>query len=540
MTDKLQEPNFSGLPSAVAQAKHRWSAQVIWIIPIVAITIGISLMYKAVVDHGPTITIAFASGDGIIAGKTNVKYKEVNIGVVKSVGLSEDHKQVIATIQLDKNAEDFANEKTRFWIVRPRITASGVSGLGTLLDGPFIGSDLGLSSAKKTDFVALDVPPILTAGIPGREFIIKSASLGSHSIGTPVYFRRLIVGQVVAFELDKEGQSIAIRVFINAPYDQYVTNNTRFWNASGVDITLGASGFQLQTESLVAVLAGGIAFETPQTIEEQGTLASMSQEPVMPAPSNRIPPVSERAQVDMVFPLFQNRTLAMKQPDSVVHRYVINFKQSVRGLSAGAPVEFRGVNIGEVVSIGTAVDPKTFEFVQPVEIYLYPERIQVRSTITGVVMPYPKTKGEQLKLLKMYIDKGLRAQLRAASLLTGQQYVGIDFFPNSPKYDLNITKLPLELQSVPGAFDDFEQSLASTIKSTDKLVKKLEAEVIPELNQALKNVSAVTASDSPMQTDIRDSLREITKAAGSMKTLTDMLDQQPQSLIFGKPAESAK
>lgn len=535
MSDTSQESNLPDLPSAVAQAKHRWAPQIIWIVPIVAIVVGLSLMYKAVVDHGPTITVAFKTGDGLVAGKTFVKYKEVNIGLVKTVVLSEDHQQVIATIQLEKDAADFSRSDTRFWIVRPRITASGVSGLSTLLDGPFIASDLGQSAETKKDFVALEVPPILTGDIPGREFILRAPTLGSHNVGTPVYFRRIPVGQVVAHELDKDGKSISIRVFINAPYDQYVVNNTRFWNASGIDVSLDASGIQVQTESLVAIIAGGIAFEAPPSSSDGANHSNKEASPSNATQSGVI--LTERAKVDAVFTLFPTKAVAMKQPDARAQRFVINFKQSVRGLSVGAPVEFRGVNLGEVVSIETAMDPKTFDIVQPVEIYIYPDRLQLRSTKTGKILPSPTNESDRFKVL---LKKGLGAQLRTGSYLTGQQYIGVDFFPDAPKYTFDASKSPMELPAIPGELDDVEKTMANVIKNTDKLVKKLDEQIIPQFDKTLKNVNAITDGDSPVMTDMRDSLRALTKAAGSIKTLTDMLDQQPQSLIFGKPPEGSK
>jgi paraquat-inducible protein B len=538
MSDMSQGPKLSDLPSALARAKRRWAPQIIWIIPIVAILVGLGLAYKAVIDHGPTITIVFKSGDGLIAGKTFVKYKEVNIGLVKTVILSEDHQQVIATIKLDKDAVDFARDDTRFWIVRPRITASGVSGLSTLLDGPFIAADLGKSASKGDRFVALEVPPILTDGNPGREFILRAPTLGSHGIGTPVYFRRLNVGQVVAYDLDKDGKNISIRIFVDAPYDQYVTNNTRFWNASGIDVSIGAAGVQLQTESLVAVVAGGIAFEAPHTLDDNANRISNHPGNAVATDSTQInPALTERAKEDMVFTLFQTRVLAMKQPDTRVQRFVLKFKESVRGLSVGAPVEFRGVNIGEVASIETAMDPLTYEVIQPVEIFLYPDRLKIHSLKSGAILPPPTNEVGRLQAL---IKKGFRAQMRTASYLTGQQYIAIDFFPDAPKFTFVDSKYPPELPVVPGALDDAEKTVANVLKNTDRLMKKLDTELVPELNKTLKNLNAVTASDSPLQTDMRDSLREISKAASSMKTLTDMLDQQPQSLIFGKPAEAVK
>lgn len=533
MSDLPNQPTQSKSPMAIVESKRHWAPQLIWIIPILAILIGLNLAYKTIVNQGPYITIAFKSGDGLEAGKTVIQYKGVNIGLVKKIVLSEDNQLVIATAQLNKEAADFAKEDTRFWIVRPRVTAGGVSGLSTLLSGPFISAEIGKATTTRKDFVALEVPPILTEGIPGREFILKAPTLGSHEVGTQVYFRRLVVGEVVAYDLDKQGKDISIKVFINAPYDQYVTKNTRFWNASGIDLSIGATGIQLQTESLVAVVAGGIAFEAPPAPSNNGI--SPAAGPGVTA----VAPAAELAEANSVFQLFQTRALAMKQPDLVAQSYIVNFKQSVKGLSVGAPVEFRGVNIGEVVSIGLAFDPKTFELVQPVEFYLYPERLHARSSTTGENIEFPKTRPEQLKRIKAFIDHGLRVQLRTSSLLTGQQYLGIDMFPDAPKYAFDISKSPLLMQSVPSAFDNIEQSIASAIKNTDALVKKLDSELIPELSQSLKNINTITASESPLQIDIRDSLREISKAASSMKTLTDMLEQQPQSLLFGKPSEGS-
>jgi paraquat-inducible protein B len=521
MPDISPGSKLPDLPSAIAQTKRRWAPQIIWIIPIVAVVVGLGLLYKSIMDHGPTITVAFKTGDGIVAGKTFVKYKDVNIGLVKTVILSEDHQQVLATISLNRDADDFAKKDTRFWIVRPRITASGVSGLSTLLDGPFIAADLGKSNERSDKFSALEVPPILTGDMPGREFILRAPTLGSHGIGTPIYFRRLNVGQVVAYDLDKDGKNISIRIFISAPYDQYVTNDTRFWNASGIDVSLNASGINVQTESLVAVIAGGIAFESPHNTDTRQTNTF----------------ASERANPDTVFMISPTRSAAMKQPDTRSQRFVLNFKQSVRGLFVGAPVEFRGVTMGEVVSIETAMDPKTFEVIQPVEIFVFPDRLKVRDIKTGTILPPPANEIDRLREL---IKKGFRAEMRTLSYLSGQQYIALDFYPDAPKYTFNASKYPPELPVIPSSLEDAEKTIGNVLKNTDRIMKKLDEQTIPEFNKTLKNVNALTDANSPLITDMRDSMRELTKAAASIKTLTDMLDQQPQSLIFGKPAEEPK
>ncbi|MBK7422095.1 MAG: MCE family protein [Propionivibrio sp.] len=556
MTDTRHDTDLPNLPAAVARPKRRWAPQFIWIIPIVAVLVGAGLAVKVILERGPTITISFKSGDGLEAGKTHVKYKDVDIGLVKTVALSADRNQVIASVELNREASDFLLEDTRFWIVRPRITASGVTGLGTLLAGPFIAVDVGESKSKRVDFVALDVPPIVTADTPGREFVLRASNLGSLDIGVPVYFRRLTVGEVVAYDLDKDGKGVSVRVFVHAPYDKYVTNDTRFWNASGVDVSLSAAGLQVQTESFVSILIGGIAFEAPSgpgseiipaTQEKPATAAASSTPAADGAPA-------ERAEKDAVFQLYATRSEAMKRPDAQTERFVIVFKQSVRGLSVGAPVEFRGINIGEVISIHTEFEPKLFDFVQPVEIYLYPERLRANSRTGGASLPVPKTRAERIKRDQLFIEKGFRAQLRSANLLTGQLYIGVDFFPKAPKVKFDASQFPIEIPAIPGTFDELEETGARIVKkmdlllgNIDTLVKRLDAETVPELNQtliearrAMQNAENVMASDSPLQTDLRDALRELTRTAASIKTLSDSLDRQPQSLIFGKPPEESK
>jgi paraquat-inducible protein B len=550
MADAPRSPELPDLPQAVSAPKRRWAPQLIWIVPIVAVLAGAWLAVKTILERGPTITISFQTGEGLEAGKTKLKYKDVDIGLVREIALAEDRKRVVATAELDKGAADLLVEDTRFWAVRPRITAGGVSGLGTLLSGPYITVDPGRAKEKRRDFVALDVPPIVTHEDPGREFILRAADLGSHDVGVPVYFRRLQVGEVVARELDKDGKGVSIRIFVHAPYDQYVTANTRFWNASGIDVALDANGVRVQTESLVSILIGGIAFQTP--------------------PDAGVAPVAD---ANAVFNLFRTRDEALKRPDLHVEHFVLVFRQSVRGLSVGAPVEFRGVNIGEVVRIGAEFDPQAFNFVQPVEIRLYPERLRMRSRDAGASLPMPQTPEAALKRQQLFVEKGFRGQLRTGNLLTGQSYVALDFFPDAPKVKFDPFRRPLEIPTIPGQFEELEATVASILKKLDKvqyeqisadvrkvmatldqtlkdadvLVKRLEAETTPELNRALeegrralKSADTALAAESPLQTDLRETLRELTRAAASIRTLADYLDRQPQSLLFGKPAEEPK
>jgi paraquat-inducible protein B len=366
-------------------------------------------------------------------------------------------------------------------------------------------------------------------------------------VGTPVFFRRLTVGQVVGYALDKDGKGISIRVFINAPYDQYVTNDSRFWNVSGVDVSLDATGFKVKTESLVSIIAGGITFEIPETTSNNALTTKSDSESLKPNSDETKNTSSDRALADTVFPLFKSREMAMKKQDAHVEHFVLNFKQSVRGLSVGAPVDFRGVNIGEVISVSTAIDPQTFEVTQPVEILLYAARLQAKSKLDGSILPFPKTRAEELNRIKIFLKKGLRAQLQSGNFITGQKYLAIDFFPNAPSYTLDVKKYPLEIPVIPGALDDIESSIGRVVKNTDKLLNEIQTSTLPELNKTLVEVqntlnqaNSLVDDDSPLQTDTRLALRELTKTSDSLKKLTDSLDKSPQSLIFGKPVEKEK
>ncbi|MGE8475658.1 MAG: intermembrane transport protein PqiB, partial [Paraburkholderia hospita] len=250
------------LPDAVAVPRKRWHIQWIWLVPVVAVLVGVWLAVQAVLSQGPTITISFKTGEGLEAGKTKIKFKDVDIGVVKRVALSKDYKTVVATAELTRDATDMLVDDTRFWVERPRVTGGNVSGISTLLSGAFIGMDIGRAKNERRDYTGLEVPPVFASDVPGREFVLNASSLASLDVGSPVYFRRLRVGQVTSYELDKNGGGITMHIFVNAPYDRYVKSDSRFWEAGGIDVALGTDGVKINTQSLVSILIGGLAFET--------------------------------------------------------------------------------------------------------------------------------------------------------------------------------------------------------------------------------------------------------------------------------------
>src|SRR5262245_29826554 len=372
----MADPESPDVPEAVAVPRKRFAFQLVWIIPIVAVLVGGWLGVRAILERGPVITIVFKTAEGLEAGKTKIKYKDVEIGVVKTITLSQDRKGIVVTAEISKQAEDFLRTDTQFFVVRPRVTAGGVSGLGTLLSGAYIGLDIGKAKETKRHFVGLDVAPIITGEEAGTQFVLRADDIGSTDVGTPIYFRRLPVGQVVSTALDKDGQGVSFTIFVQTPYDKFVTENTRFWNASGIDITVDASGLQVRTESLVSILVGGIAFQT-----EPG-LASGP-----PAPAKT------------TFTLFSDRTQAFRQIDTIVDSYLLVFDGSVRGLSVGAPVDFRGLNVGEVTRIGISLDPDTLTFHMPVAVKIYPRRLAARQFVGGKRSEEPTSELQPLRHL---------------------------------------------------------------------------------------------------------------------------------------------
>jgi paraquat-inducible protein B len=536
-------PKQSGIPDVPAPRVVRrrdWIPSLIWLIPIVAALVGITLVARILWERGPEVVLTFKTADGLEAGKTAVKYKDVQIGMVERIRLARDRSHVRVLVQLNKDADGFTAEDTRYWVVRPRLDTSGISGLGTLLSGAYIGADAGVSKESSGEFAGLEAPPIITRDTNGTQYQLRSRDIGSLDIGSPVYFRRVKVGQIASFDLDGDGRGVTLRVFINTPYDKFIGVNTRFWHASGIDAQLSAGGFTLRTQSLTTILLGGIAFQAPD--DAQGPVAKG----------------------ETTFALAEDEQTAMKEPDGPSQNLLMYFNQSVRGLSPGAPVDFRGITIGEVKSLGVQFDRSERAFLMPVLVTVYPDRLR---RVDGA-RDMPDQQAERRERVSALIARGLRAQLRTGNLLTGQVYVALDFFPKEKPVKVDMTRNPIEVPTVANSLDeiqtqvqeiatklnkipyaeisgDLRKTLATldiTLKSAETTVTRINNDVTPEITAAMKDArktlntaERTLADDSPLQQDVRQTLRELTRAAGSIRVLTDYLERHPESLLRGKP-----
>lgn len=520
------------LPTGKLPGRRR-RIPVIWIVPLLAILVGIGLVVQAIRAQGPEITLKFASAEGMEAGKTRVKFKDVPIGTVTSIALSPDRNAVQVGVQMGKQTEGLLVDDSRFWVVRPRIAAGGVSGLATVLSGAYIAIDPGQSSTARHQFVGLEVPPQVTSSSPGRSYQLQADDLGSLDVGAPIYFRRIQVGRVIGYQMREDGKGVDVRVFVDAPYDRFVNQDSRFWHASGIDVSLGADGVKIDFQSLVSLAMGGVAFSSPDGIDDE-----------LPRPANS----------DASFVLHPDRATAERIPETRVEKYVLVFRESIRGLEVGAPVDFRGLLAGEVSRIDLNFDREKTDFSMLVEIKLYPDRFARRSK-TGAGQVSDKMSRETLDRM---VAKGFRGQLRTGNLLSGQRYIALDFFPNSAKAKVEWNRRVPVLPVQAGTLDSLQDrlllvvdSLADTLRQVDQLLLRLDQQVAPELiatlgearktlagaERMLGSADRVLAVDSPLQLEMRDTLHEVAQAATAIRNLADVLERRPEALLTGRKGD---
>jgi len=561
----------------VAQVQTRRTFSIIWVVPIIALLIGGWLVFKAQSTKGPTITITFKNADGLVAGKTEIKYKDVTVGEVTSVDLSDDFSQVVVTAQLNRDAGTFLTEKTRFWIVRARIGAGEVSGLGTLFSGVYIGIDPSKEGEPQETFAGLESPPILTKGLPGGNFILRAKELDSLDLGSPIYYRGIKVGQVVAYHFDKDAEAILINIFVKAPFHEKVLQDTRFWSVSGVDLTIDANGLKVDTQSLVSIFTGGVAFGLPA--------GSLSQ---------------QIAKDGTVFSLFPNRESSTEEVYTVKRYYLMYFDQSIRGLAPGAPVEIMGVKVGEVVSTKLIFNEKIQKFLIPVLVSIEPERLSGMISGQGEVLEARHLKekfrnearnGERALLFQTdeLVENGFRARLKTGNLLTGKLYIDLDYYSDAQPAKITregnypvfpTVSAPLErmeqrvdnilkkIEALPLAeigqnFNDILQkidtipitemgnnmntalaSLTQTLEELRGLSNGINKETMPqvsrvlsELETTINGINDAYGPDSTFNHNAKEVTDELALTLRSLRSLLEYLETDPAALIFGKRGE---
>jgi paraquat-inducible protein B len=514
-------PAPRGVAEALIETRSRPS--IIWVIPVVAALVGGFVAWRAISERGPAITIRFANAEGLEAGKTKVKYKDVEVGLVEEIDLTDDLDGVQVHARMAKAFAPHLTEQTRFWVVKARVAGGQVSGLGTIFSGAYIGVDPVRGGAQAREFQGLEVPPVVTSDEPGRQFVLRSYHAGSFAVGTPVFYRKIQVGEVVSSDLDPSGEFVTVRTFVHAPHDTRVRSRTRFWNASGFDVSMSAEGVRVDTESVASILIGGIAFDTP----EDG-----SGEPAAP---------------ETVFPLFESREASEKPVFTRIVTWLLYFDQSVRGLAPGSPVEFRGIRVGQVRDVRLEIEGAERIRI-PVLVEVEPERL-------GEV-----PEAQRRTALERMVAEGMRAQLKSGNLLTGQLVVALDMHPNAPPAQIvwqepypefptipapleeitnSLTHFAQRLEKVPleGIGEDLRESLAAMAE----LTRQINQDVVPRLNAALASADRTLASantlvgiDSPVNQELRRALVELTETTRALGLAADQIEREPESLIRGR------
>jgi len=525
------------MSDSVTVEKSRRRISAIWIVPLVAVVLGIYLAVDAYLKQGPKITIRFDSAESIQAEKTQVKARDVTVGTVTSVRLTDDLSGVVVSAELTPEARKLLRDDTQFWVMKAEVRGVSVSGLGTLLSGAYIEIAPGVGRlTERRHFQGLDRRPVSPAGTPGRRLQLVSESTGTISVGSPVLFRGYPVGRVETIDLDTDRREVVYSILIDAPYDELVTDRTRFWNASGVSAELSSEGIKLGVGSLQSALMGGVSFDLPRNTE-----------------GGR--PVEDNA----LFRLYPNESSINENPYTYYKEYVITFRQSLRGLHPDAPVTYRGIPVGSVVRImlaNLAAPTDQDERGQPIPVLvrLEPGRMAIEDTPDGLAI--------METVIEQAVEMGLRAKLSSGNLLTGSMYVETDFFhpdtqesvgeyqgyPTVPtvgsgleQMQVQVTELLEKLNNLPvedlmgtakGAAEELEKTLVAVrrVAESDAL-QALPMNVQGVLNK-LDDVLEGFDSQSEFQYELIRSLEALKQTMHSVDALAEQLEEKPNSLVF--------
>ena len=545
MTDTPeQEPGDRGVEARVRP--RRWFVWV-WIVPIAAAGIVLWLTWRAWADRGPEITIEFKAAEGLQAGQTKIQHRDVDVGTVESLELTKDMSRVIVHARMTRRAAPFLNELTRFYIVIPRVGVGGISGLSTIVSGSYIEMLPGSDGQSQRHFVALDEPPILPPDTRGRSFTLRTPDLGSLTQGSQITYHGVAVGEVEGYILATDGSHVTVTAFVRAPWDDLVHPETRFWNAGGVDLSVGAQGVRVRANSWQQLLSGGIAFETPTTVLTN---------PASPAGSD--------------FQLYENRQHALRVSRGPEILYAAEFQGNQRGLEPGTSVELQGEEVGEVEEVHLRYDEHHHTLVTRVAFGVDPDRVNIED------MPHPAGVERRDLVggwLKTLVEHGTRAQVMSASFITGQKLVALDPTPNAPPAKIekvaqslvfpttssgDLTEILADLRGVLQNLDRATAGpqLGHALQELDKTLTRLDditRDVGPDIKGLVKSLrdtadaaqgtlSTVQSmmggnGSNPSNTDLPKLMQELENAARSVRVLADYLDRHPEALLRGRKGD---
>ena len=511
----------------------------IWLIPLLALVLGIYMVVHNWLNEGPEIEIAFTTADGLEQGKTKVKYRNVDMGVVGEVRLNAHFDGVIAKVKLDRQALPLLREDTGFWVVTARVGADKISGLDTLLSGAYIQLAPGSGSEGKREFVALDQPPLTPADAPGLRLKLTSDHASSVSAGDTVLFKGYTVGRVETMRFDPSDQLVHYQIFVDAPYHELVNSSVRFWDVSGVALSADAGGFKVQTGSMDTILFGGVTFGVPEGVA-----------------------LGEKVMNNSEFKLYSSYEKILENPFLFGTYYVVSFKQSVKGLLPGAPVEFRGIQIGTVEKIlfkeGQAQQLKSGEEGKgvpiPILIYVEPGRMELPDTEASIAIVQ--------EALGRGVSNGLRASMESGNLLTGAQYINIDFFPGAqdatlgtfldyttlPTIETGLAQLEKKVNSIldtinalplddtvtgaNGAIAKLDQSLESlNAILKNQSTQQLPAQLDKTLQQLRDAVNGLSPNSQAYQS-LNSSLLSLNRTMNNLESLTRTLSEKPNAVLL--------
>lgn len=519
----------------------------IWIIPLVTAFIGIWIIFQYVIMQGPTAMLITTNAEGIVGGKTAIKSRSVDIGLVEAVTLTEDLERVEIKVRLNREMSHLLNKDTVFWVVKPQVGKDGVSGLGTLLSGVYIELQPGKSDEEAKEYNLLDSPPVSSPDAKGVRIILESKESGVLNIGDPVLFRGLRVGTIESNQFDTQTKLMSYRLFVEAPYDTLVTSNVRFWKDSGFSFDMSAQGVKFGMPSLQTLFTGGVSFDIPDGWQEGKKVAN-----------------------ETIYQLYQDRSAIQESMYTERENFILLFKDSIRGLHAGAPVEFKGIRLGTVVEAPYYVDgmwsSTKDDFYIPILIQLEPERI-----------PGETVDSEMFKHGVLDSQKyGLRASMKSGNLLTGSLFIDFDFYDNPEpwvepplKYDYPVLatvsggfsqlqhKLMLTLDKINALpLDNMIIEMTNTLKegqvmvknlnnsmvSLDKLLANPGTQALPndlqrsvnELNKTLKGMQP----GSPAYNKLVDDMKRLDDVLREIQPIAKTLNEKSNALVFeAKPGQ---